>query len=99
MICLLWLIVPLILASAPGCLLLLSRRWISGAVLLLGALIAITLPLYWDRLDAERLAARGVIVDSPAFLFEPWIYGIPYTVAASLVATVVTALGRRSPRQ
>jgi len=89
---------PTILAAAPGLVALFTRRWILGALLVLGAIVAIALPEYLDSLRIVQLAAQGVVADDLVFLFLPWMYGIPYAVVSGIFLTAFVALTEQPER-
>lgn len=90
---------PLLLAVAPGFVALARRRWVLGVALVLGAIVAIFLPEYLDSLRIKQLLAQGVVADDLVFLFLPWIYGIPYALAATIVLAVWMTLRKARPKQ
>jgi hypothetical protein len=83
---------PFFVAASPGLVALTHGRRILAAVVVVGAACVIGIPLYEDHLETERLTAQGMVADSLAFLFLPWMYGIPYALASGVVVVAWFAL-------
>ena len=89
----------LALAATPGLIVLVGgRRRILSCMLLVGALMAIGLPVYLDWLSTERMAAQGMFRDDIESLFVPWFFAILSAIVGGLVAAVFVALTKERER-
>jgi hypothetical protein len=86
--------VPSLFAATPGLIALGARRRILGVVLLLGAALAIGLPIYADHVALREAAARGEFRDDIAFLFLPALFGVTYAFLAGFVLAAFSLFDR-----
>ena len=85
--------IPALIASIPGLAVLGRKRWWLGWLLVAGAVV-VTIPvaIIADRLHTRALTQAGHIADDwVSFVVRPFIYGVLYFFAASVVWGFVPA--------
>jgi hypothetical protein len=79
---------PLLLAAAPGFIALRMKRWMSAAVLLIGALLVIGVPVN-AKMMASLETPPDVFVCGPMFGATIWAYGASYGLAAGVALALL----------
>ncbi|MEQ1819314.1 MAG: hypothetical protein ABL871_11960 [Terricaulis sp.] len=82
--------VPLLVATMPSWVALGNRRRNLGIALLIGAVLAIVVPVYLDHLALVEAVEREQIRDDIAFLFIPAFFGTAYAIVAGAVLGLFT---------